>query len=321
VSDEESPEHAASKPSRPEPGTMRYLAIVAAAAIGWISGRGSALVVPVGSFEGSAAPAVASSAREVEAPTSASGAATSLARGAVPGPSEVASGAAASALEADSSDELLARAERGELEALKRIELRARTERSVAAARALVLGHGELTRRDGVRLVEDLARDASLWRDRATLARLVELARDPSVAPDVLAALARTGHPTAADLLHELRLDFPKGSRLALYAEDLLFSPELRPNWSDALRIAIELYEVQGCPKALTLIDRASERADDRALGAFGRLGEREGCGPKRRDDCYPCLRDPEHERALIDAREAARSRVFERAWVLPKRY
>jgi hypothetical protein len=320
VSDEVPPELGASKPgaSKPgpsKPGAMQYLAFVAAAAIGWISGRGSALVVPPGSFERVAPTATPSAAAQVEAPALTGAEAPSLVA------STVASGDPGVFEGAGVSAELLARAERGELEALKRIELRARTERSIADARALVLGHAELTRRDGVRLVEDLERDASLWKDRATLARLVELARDPAVAPDVLAALARTGHPTAADLLHELRLDFPKGARLALYAEDLLFSAELRPKWSDALRMAIELYEVQGCPKALTLIDRARERADDRALGAFGRLVEREGCGPKRRDDCYPCLRDPEHERALIDAREAARSRVFERAWVLPKRY
>jgi hypothetical protein len=293
---------------------MRTLVVLAAAFAGWVGGRGSAVVVPVGAL-GSSQPRPDASvttppaeARVVTgSPSESAGVATPPSEDGPPG--------------APFTDELRTRAARGELEALKRIELRVSAERTIDDARALVLGHAELTRRDGVRLVEDLARDASLWNDRATLARLVELARDPSVAPDVLAALARTGHPTAADLLDELRHDFPQGARLGLYARDLLHSTEVRKTWSPALRIAIELSEVQGCPKALTLVERAREQADSRAVGALGRLGEREGCGPKRRDDCYPCLHDPEQERALVEAREAARSRPFERAWILPKRY
>lgn len=300
---------------------MRYLAFVAAAAIGWISGRGSALVVPVGSFERLAPTATPSAAAAVEAPAHASARAPSLVVSAAPSASAVASGEASVPEGAGISAELLARAERGELEALKRVELRAQSERGIDEARALVLGHAELTRRDGVRLVEDLGRDASLWKDRATLARLVELARDPSVAPDVLAALARTGHPTAADLLDALRLDFPAGSRLGLYAGDLLYSAEVRRTWSEPLRVSIELSQVAGCPRVLALLERAAEKADERALGALERLGAESGCGPKRSEDCYPCLRDAERTKELVAAREAARSRVFERAWVLPKRY
>jgi hypothetical protein len=296
---------------------MRPLAFIAAAAIGWISGRGSALVVPVGSFERREASIAASAAPQPEASASAASPVASAAPSSSAG---VVDGAVASEL-ADPAAELLARAERGDLEALKRMELRAQSERSIDEARALVLGHAELTRRDGVRLVEDLGRDASLWKDRATLARLVELARDPSVGPDLLAALARTGHPMAADLLDALRLDFPAGSRLGLYAADLLFSAEVRHTWSEPLRISIELSQVTGCPRVLALLERAREQADDRSLGALERLGVESGCGSKRSEDCFPCLRDAERSKALVAAREAARSRVFERAWVLPKRY
>ena len=322
MSDEELPEPGGATPRESKPGAMRYLAFVAAAAIGWISGRGSALVVPVGSFERSAVPAPSSAATQRESPEGEPSSSAASLVGSASSSAHASVVASAVAPEASGFPaELLARAERGELDAHKRIELRAQSERSIADARALVLGHGELTRRDGVRLVDDLVRDAAMWKDRAALARLVEFGRDPGVAPEVLAALARTGHPTAADILEELRLDFPAGSRLGLYAADLLFSADVRRTWSEPLRISIELSRVAGCPTVLELLERAREKADDRSLGALDRLGLEVGCGPNRNEDCFPCLREPERAKALVDVREVARSRVFERAWVLRKRH
>lgn len=141
------------------------------------------------------------------------------------------------------------------------------------------------------------------------------LAADPVVAPVLLAGLAELGHPVAADLLYDIVVREEPGSRLALFASDLLEGPLLRPKQSPALRVLTDLSAATDCWQRGEVVSRASAAADDRALSALSALGKTSGCGPTKVDDCNPCLRAAPYEGAVDKALEAARARPFSAPW------
>lgn len=209
----------------------------------------------------------------------------------------------------------LALARRGDLSALKRIELAPQRERSVAQAVALEAGHAELDRAEARALVADLRDDPALISDASSLRHARALARDPAVAPVLLAGLAELAHPLVADLLFEVAREEPAGTRVALLALDLLEGPTLRPKQSPALRVLTDLTAARDCWQRGEILSRALDQVDDRALSLLQPLARTTGCGPKQTDDCNPCLRSAPYEGKVDAALEAARSRPFRAPW------
>ncbi len=211
----------------------------------------------------------------------------------------------------------LERAAAGDLHALKVLEMKSAIERTPEEALAISAGHAALARADATRLAEDLSSDPKLFQDRGTMAYLYRLALDPDVAPTLLGALARLEDPVVADLLFDLVDRGEPGARLVLLAEDLLRGPAVLPEASKPLTLILDLRSAKTCERASVLLPRANAVGDERATALLERFRVKAGCGPKRADDCFPCLRDPPIEKTLEEAIAATKTRRFSPVWRL----
>jgi serine/threonine-protein kinase len=103
-------------------------------------------------------------------------------------------------------------------------------------------------------------------------------------------------------------LEGAMGSRGADIAYDLVTTPNVRP-WVQAraetflqspafekvatpnLRAIVKLRYSAGCEEKRVLLADLKKESDERALFELVPLQDRAGCGARKKDDCYPCLR------------------------------
>lgn len=217
----------------------------------------------------------------------------------------------------------IALARGGDVAALKRLELVPAAERTIEQALAIDAGHAVRAQREARRLASDMREDPSLLEDSSTLAHAYRLALDPVVAPDLLGGLAAIEHPTVADLFDDLVARGEPGGRGGLVVSDLLASDllerrGLRSKASPALKVILDLRTARDCWQTGEALARATQHADDRALRLLEPLATETGCGPKKLDDCYPCLRMAPYADRLPKAIEASASRRFIPQWRKP---
>jgi hypothetical protein len=118
-------------------------------------------------------------------------------------------------------------------------------------------------------------------------------------------------------------LEGAMGSRGADIAYDLVTTPNVRP-WvqsraetflqspafekvaSANLRAIVKLRYSAGCDEKKALLAGLKKESDERALFELVPLQDKSGCGARKKDDCYPCLRTSND---LDDAIAAVRAR------------
>jgi serine/threonine protein kinase len=118
-------------------------------------------------------------------------------------------------------------------------------------------------------------------------------------------------------------LEGAMGSRGADIAYDLVTTPNVRP-WvqtraetflqspafekvaTPGLRAIVKLRYSAGCDEKKTLLSSLKKDSDERALFELVPLQDKSGCGARKKDDCYPCLRTSND---LDDAISAVRNR------------
>lgn len=161
-------------------------------------------------------------------------------------------------------------------------------------------------------LAASLDRDPGAVQEPRTLAELRRLSENPDTAEVVLEAIAKLPAPLAADLLYEVWTGRPERNEVTELARALLFSKDVRPKASNALSVALDLRLAEGCEKNAEILPRAIKDADRRSLHLLIRLQRKYGCGPNKRQDCYPCLRSgDELENAIKTSREHPEPRTF----------
>jgi hypothetical protein len=200
------------------------------------------------------------------------------------------------------------------LASLKRLE---QNVRSIDDALGLAQGHRLRAEEDARALIADLRANPSLREDASTLAYAYKLALDPDVSPIILAGLAEFPSPTIADFLDDLARRGDPGARLVLLARDLRDLPELVAVHSPPLRLALELERVRSCGQALALLPRVQKIGDSRSMASMVRFGRITGCGPKGRDDCFPCLREKVQRSLLEEATLTCQSQWFKAPWIV----
>lgn len=244
-----------------------------------------------------------SSSGAASATPSAAVAAASAPPSAPPSASDAGSGPAATELE---------RARRGDLDAIKRLDKLPAADRSVDQCTAIAEGHDVLLLRD----LEQLGKDARLAQDPSLLARLFDFASDPRAALKALPIVASLPGTLAADMLHAVASESRHPATRSL-AEDLLKTRAVRDRASKALDVALDLAATDECRALLGLLPKVRKHGDERAAPRLRQLGKKVGCGEKRRDDCFPCLRDDD----LLEQTYAAVRKVdAPRPWVLERR-
>jgi hypothetical protein len=180
---------------------------------------------------------------------------------------------------------------------------------SLSVRELLLLNRGKaLQKREQVRALADkLKASPELLKDAAAQAELIRFATDPDTSSDALAVMAQTPSPIGPDLLFELATRPTTPRATAELAHALLMNREVRASASPALNIALELRSATSCEAFQAALPRAQSDGDRRALAPLAKLNSRRGCGEKKNEDCYACLRSQTKE--LVATAKALKGR------------
>jgi len=215
------------------------------------------------------------------APSAVAAAPRAVASAAVPSPpAEVAAAAPLPAVENKFSKAALA-------------ELEGKAPASLSVEELLLVNQGraEHKREEAQALSRKLQEQPELAKDATVQAQLLRLAADPDTASVALVALAHAPSPVGSDLLYEIWTSRPVAAGTAELARSLLYSREVRPTVSPALAVALDLRGAETCEAIQAALPQARSAGDRRALAPLAKLNSRRGCGAKKTEDCYACLR------------------------------
>lgn len=229
----------------------------------------------------------------IAAPQSGSAASTD-ASSTASGPATPSTGHESQPRAAPASGSLLERARGGDEKALTELERQKPEERGTEEA--LALASGKIAQEVSAvgKLRARLGADPGLAKDPKVLADLRRMAQDPDTSRDALAAMAALPGPLSADLLYEAWTSTAERSTVTELAQALLMSRDIRPKASPALAVALDLRRAETCEENAKILQRAIEVGDKRAFAPLSRLLRHNGCGPTKKDDCYPCIREGE---------------------------
>lgn len=188
---------------------------------------------------------------------------------------------------------LVARGARGELSALKELERVPVAERSVEQSAAIAAGHAILGKEAALALGRELQDKPELLDDRNVLAQLFSYASDPVIAEVALPVIARIERPVGPDMLYELQKHDGYAPTRSL-AEDLLGSRAVKRQASKQLEFVMALDREERCERVKKTLEEDAKHADRRVLPRLEVLEKKTGCGDKKNDDCFPCLRETE---------------------------
>lgn len=209
---------------------------------------------------------------------------------------------------------LVARAAVGDSEALTL--LRQKAERDPQGEAWLALGRGYMKREQpveamrsyerAVTLQPKLAEDAVTQRDVLAAAKL-----EQSVEPALRVASHLLGS-AGADILYEVWVGTAQKTPTTQLARQLVYDPDVRKQASPGLEVALELRLATRCQDYESLLPRVILHGDRRVVRLVKPLQRVAGCGPGKRDDCYPCLRDDDEllEAALEQAQRRPAPRL-----------
>ena len=193
-------------------------------------------------------------------------------------------------------------------------ELEARPPESLSASEVLRVAEGKSLRRltDAKELRDRIESNPALLSDKPVQAELLRLARDTQTAPQALSTLSSVKSPLGADLLYEVWTGTAARSESTELARALLFSADVRPRASAALSVALELRAAQSCERYQAILPSALKDGDRRSFGPMTKLSSKRGCGPKKTEDCFACLRGaPDELTATINAVKSRRAPAF----------
>lgn len=170
---------------------------------------------------------------------------------------------------------------------------------SAASARELLLladAHDQQKRSAAHALREQLAAEPASGKESAIQTQLLRLSADPLTAPDALAAMAALDPPIGADLLYEVWTASTVRSDTTDLARALLYSADVRSKASSALSVALDLRVAETCEQYEAVLPKALTDGDRRAAHLLAKLNAKHGCGAKKNEDCYACLRAKKDE-------------------------
>jgi hypothetical protein len=187
---------------------------------------------------------------------------------------------------------LAARAIADDANAIKKLQGRPVSERTAEETLALVQVRNNKKRKEitelarKIELVPKLARE-----DKEVAAKLKDFSKDDAVAPDLLGAYADMKGSAGPDLLYSILRSLKKGDTADL-AEELLYSKDVRKKASPALSVVLDLRKAEKCETVPKILERAKSDGDRRAIVPMIQFFNKRGCGEKKVDDCWPCLRE-----------------------------
>jgi len=177
---------------------------------------------------------------------------------------------------------------------LELTELEAQPAGSLTSEQVLARAGARLEREISVAkgLRQNIEREPDVIKQKGMLLALRKLTANPTTAPEALAGMASLPGPTGPDLLYEIWVSRQSRPEVAELARELLYSSDVRPKASEALGANLDLRASTHCDETKAAMAKVLEVGDRRSLPALSKLMSKRGCGPSKRDDCYPCLGD-----------------------------
>lgn len=160
---------------------------------------------------------------------------------------------------------------------------------------------------DSMATLERLFATPGIDREDPRIVALVLKALQSKEAMDAaLAMLNASPSPQVADLLYQAVTTRGMPTRAVNLSNQALRAKEIREQASPALLVALDLRQAKSCPAKKSLMARAEEHGDARALAILRPLTSTTGCGFVNKGDCFSCLRDGSLARAIkaIEGRE-----------------
>jgi hypothetical protein len=193
-------------------------------------------------------------------------------------------------------------------------EIEAQPLGSLSATELLKLAdaRSERRRNAAVALRKKLEDSPALSADKQVQSELLRWASDQETARDALGAMVALNGPIGPDLLYEVWAGTAARTDATELARALVYSRDVRPKATPALAIALELRQAETCEQYQAALPKALKDGDRRALTPLMKLGNKRGCGPKKSQDCYACLRSQGDElSATINAVKSRRAPAF----------
>jgi hypothetical protein len=221
---------------------------------------------------------------------------------AAPDATDASPAATATGTDKGKTQTLLERAATGDPSALSTLEQKKGKE--LGTDEALAISRGKMAQEVAAvkKLRERLSVDPGLAKDKKVIADLLRFAHVRETSHDALATIAALPGPLSADVLYEVWTGTAVKSDATELARTVLLGKDVRPKASPALSVALDLREATTCEENRALLPRAIEHGDKRAYVPVNRLARKTGCGPNKRQDCYPCLRDGDLVKQAQDA-------------------
>jgi hypothetical protein len=194
----------------------------------------------------------------------------------------------------------------GQAGAIQQIDAMQPSERRIEEAVARAKGRQVRAQQNALDLRRRLQENATLIKDHAVLESLQDFAQNEATAVTALDTMAHLPGPISVELLYEVWTGTRGRDATTELAEALVYSKDVLPKATPALRVAIDLRRAQTCEENLAILPRATKDGDSRSLHLLAKLQRTYGCGPKKKDDCYKCLREGT---VLEDATRAVRDR------------
>jgi len=192
-----------------------------------------------------------------------------------------------------------------------RARLDGKAPETLSASELLSLADVRVEReREAARAVQrKVQENPALAKDKAVQTELLRLAADGDTARDALATMTQLPAPIGADLLYEVWTGTAIKNDSTELARTLLYSTDVRPKATAALSVALQLRVAETCEQFRTVLPAALKDGDRRALHLLTKLTNKRGCGPKKTDDCFACLREqPDELAATINAVKSRRA-------------
>ena len=227
-------------------------------------------------------------------------------------PAAASASASAAASAQPTGQDLLALARAGNAKAMEALDAKPAAKRSAAEATALVRGREIRRQHELEKLGEELLLQPTLEHDHHAWRTLREFVQDPRTATDALLIIAKLPGPAGPDLLYTVWTGTRERTDASGLAQELLYGPDVRPKASRALSVALELRTAKECEQYKAILPRAIEHGDRRSLRLLGRLLKKRGCGRKKLEDCYKCLRKGKELTKAIQAVKRRDEPTFE---------
>jgi hypothetical protein len=145
------------------------------------------------------------------------------------------------------------------------------------------------------------------FQNNAHVASLVFQTAQVKVSSDAAFALLEGAMGSrGADIAYDLVTTSNVRPWVQTRAETFLQSPAFEKVATPGLRAIVKLRYSAGCDEKKALLPDLKKNSDERALFELVPLQDKNGCGARKKDDCYPCLRTSND---LDDAISAVRTR------------